>query len=59
MLSQDNSHLRNQVRNLFDYGHLRYNKGSTVDQKEEGINSILKGLKILQNWIDSNIFINF
>ena len=53
-IAQDNSKLRNEVHNLFQRGDFKFNKGGSLDEKEEGITLQIQGLKKLQLWIDSN-----
>lgn len=53
IITVDNSTYKRQVFNLFEQGDFKYNKGQNFDVKEEGVNLILKGMKILLTWIDS------
>jgi len=45
----DNTELRKKVKGYFDQGNWKFNKGATVDEKEEGVSMLIQGLKWLKS----------
>lgn len=52
MLNQDNTKLRKEVAYHFDVGSKWYKTGQTMDQKENGMMEVVKGLRKLKLWIE-------
>ena len=49
MITIDNSKERLKIKAMFEEGDLKFNKGGSLSEKEEGVTLILKGLKFLKN----------
>jgi len=58
MITLDNSKERNRIKSMFDEGELKYNKGSSYSEKEEGVTIILKGLRLLKNLYETRIYLS-
>ncbi|CAD8205994.1 unnamed protein product [Paramecium pentaurelia] len=51
-LNQDNSKLQSEVISLFKSGDLKWNTGQNVQEKKEGLNYIIQGLRKMELWIE-------
>ena len=55
MITIDNSKERLKIKAMFEEGDLKFNKGASLSEKEEGVTLILKGLKFLKNLYETRI----
>ncbi|CAK68097.1 unnamed protein product (macronuclear) [Paramecium tetraurelia] len=51
-ITQDNTKLQSEVIGLFKSGDLKWNTGGTIQEKKDGLNCVLQGLRKLQLWIE-------
>lgn len=54
MITVDNSKERAKIKSMFEEGDRKFNKGSSLSEKEEGVTLILKGLKALKNLYETS-----
>lgn len=56
MITVDNSKERQEIKLMFERGDYKFNNGSSLSEKEEGLKYILQGLKKLKNLFESSSF---
>ncbi|KAM3142551.1 hypothetical protein pb186bvf_005453 [Paramecium bursaria] len=51
LLAQDNTKIKAEVQQAFSRGDMKWSTGATVEDKQDGLNLILGGLKTMKIWI--------
>ena len=54
LITIDNTKELAKIKSMFEEGDLKFNKGASLSEKEEGVTLILKGLKFLKNLYETS-----